>query len=439
MRRFPRPSAYQVADSVLLGLAAAAILAVIVHLVRDKTGFLDLRVYLLLLGVGFVAGVVALGIGLGRGRDTVDGVFIGPTIRSLSILCVFCAIGLIPLIEEPTPPRICDNGTVVSLLDECPPPNNDERCASAKVALTRKLEEAISLGTFGALEAGPKGNLLQAARSVNRTCPSEEAGAALDDLRSYRDSDPADEPTKTADEKTVAYVSIAVQGPVDEDRVVIGQPAPGNPPTVQVTVSEPIIPTVPTPDPGEPEPDPDPGEPEPNQAPQRTVTREYKLGLLPEILNQVLGGIGFGFGGVKVTTKEIQSALENEDVVEGGQTLADSTAPLETASRAQLYWALIQVVKLDASVGGADVETMASALKVDHALAMCFLILSQTTDNENFDFIREMEGVIVNNFAAVRHDLKEEVESCINELIGDQATFNAAQQEFAELMGAYDE
>ncbi len=221
--------------------------------------------------------------------------------------------------------------------------------------------------------------------------------------------------------------------------MVIGQPAPGNPPTVQVTVSEPIIPTVPTPDPGEPEPDPDPGEPEPNQAPQRTVTREYKLGLLPEILNQVLGGIGFGFGGVKVTTKEIQSALENEDVVEGGQTLADSTAPLETASRAQLYWALIQVVKLDASVGGADVETMASALKVDHALAMCFLILSQTTDNENFDFIREMEGVIVNNFAAVRHDLKEEVESCINELIGDQATFNAAQQEFAELMGAYDE
>lgn len=449
MRRFPRPTAFQVADSVLLGLTAAAILAIVVHLARDEMGFLDLRFYLLLFGLGLVAGVAALIVGLGRGRDTVDGVFIGPAVRLFSVLCVVCAIGMIALIESAPIPVTCDDGTVVSSLDDCPPPSpTEERCASAMEALAIKLEEAMSRGTYGALEAGPKGNLLQAAKAVSRTCPPEEAEAALDNLRSYRDADPADEPAKTQDEITVADVSFGLQGPVDEDGVVIGQPVPGNPTTVQVTVPDPVIPPAPTPDAGEPgsngddQPAPErgegEGEPEPDQAPQRAVTREYRLGLLPELLNQILGGVGFGFGGVKITTTEIQSALENEDVVEGGQALADSAAPLETASRAQLYWALIQAVKLDASVGGSDVETIATALQLDHALGMCFLILSKTTDNDNLDFIRDMQSAIVNNFAAVRHELKEEVASCIDEMIGDQATLNAAQQAFTSLMGVYD-
>jgi hypothetical protein len=437
MRRLPRPSVFQVFDSVLLGLATAAILTIIVHFVRDEMGWLDLRVYLVLIGSGFIAGVVTLAIGLGRGRDTVDGVFIGPAVRLFSILCFVCAIGTLALVSSAPGPSKGGGPTT-------PVPSVSDRCASVKEALARKLQEAISRGTFAALEDGPRVSLVQAARSVSRTCPSEEAGAALDNLRFYRDADAADEPEKTQDEATVAAVSYAAQGAVDDDSMVIGQPVSGNPPTVQVTVPEPVIPPAPIPDasdPGSNGDDPietDPGtneeEPRSDQPPQRTVTREYKLGLLPEILNQILGGIGFGFGGVKITTTEIQSALENEDVVEGGQALADTTAPLETIARAQLYWALIQAVTLDESVGGAKVETVASALKRDRALGMCFLVLSKTASNENLNFIQSMEGEIVNSFQAVKHELKEEVESCINELISDQANL---QQAFSVLGEVY--
>lgn len=450
MWRFPRPSAFQAADSVLLGLAAAAILAIIVHLARDNTGFLELRVYLLLCGLGLVVGVFALVIGLGRGRDTVDGVFIGPAVRLFAVLWVVSALGMIGLIEKAPIPVTCDDGTVVSSLDDCSALSpTGGRCASAMEALARKLEEAMSLGAYGTLEAGPKGSLLQAAKSVSRTCPREEAEEALDSLRSYRDADPADEPAKTQEELAVADVSFGLQGPVDEDRVVIGQPEPGDPTKVQVTVPDPVIPPAPTPDAGDPdsndddraarEPGEGNGDTKPDQAPQRTVTREYRLGLLPELLNQIVGGIGFGFGGVEITTTEINSALENEDIVQGGQTLADSTAPIETASRAQLYWALIQAVNLDASVGGSDVETIAKALQIDRALGMCFLILSQTTNNENLDFVRNMESTIVNNFAAARHELKDDVASCIDELIRDQATLNDAQKKFTSQMGVFDD
>lgn len=453
MWRLSRPSAFQLADSVLLGLAAAAIFTIIVHLVQGEAEFLEFRAYMILLGAGLVTAVIALIVGINRGHDKIDGVFMGPKIRISSILCVFIAVGMAGFLVGETQEALkCDDGTVVSSMDQCRPgQSTTERCASAIEHLAMKVDEARAIGTFGALEAGPRGRLLEAAKSVNGTCPIDERTAPIDNFRSYRDAGAEDEPEKTQDQMLVDDLVNAIQGPVENVRVVIDPEAPGNPSTTQVTVPDSSVPVSPSPDAGEPDgegedrPTPDPGDDEgdsdPDSPPEntKTVTREYRLGLLPELLNQILGGIGFGFGGVSITTTEIQSALENNDVVEGGQTLANEAAKLEAAPRARLYWELIQLVTLEESVGGeADVDTIASALQRDPAHAMCLFVVLKETEDEMLEFVSSLEGPILNNFTAVRHELGEDVTSCIDALIEDQDRRDSARQIFQSIMEVLD-
>ncbi len=411
-------------DSLLLAAAVFAVSGCLVFLLGGEKA--NPRFYAMVLaGLGLV---LLLYLGRRRGRNNLDGVFIGPVLRTSALVILVAAGGLWLSLWLATPAADqvcadCDDPVLKRRSEDC------RRRLERVENMLSALKELAGGGRDGLADSADfraKFNSVDGSDYLLADCGGSEIDdhvrrrdALIEELREYYEkptqqplANIADaitkNPAKTADPEKPPY-AVETEPRGIQDAL----------PKVYVVFDDPIQ----SAPPGAGSPGNGGSGTENPSSTRRRV--EYRAEFRPDLLKILLGGFGFGWGAVKITVEEVEGAVEEVKKQNSGQPLEDlfDKKSLTQTERNAFIQKLVELGLLEEATGSEWSKSIRIYLSQRLGMALCMAIsrdigLSRMP-SEGTD-LNELLTRRVGRSPQDRIEIDAEVRSCLEGLAGDR-------------------
>lgn len=368
--------------------------------------------------------VLLLYFGRRRGRNNLDGVFIGPVLRISALVILVGAGGLWLWLAAPAADPVCA---------DCAPPGPKQQSENCRQRLERvenmlsALKEIAGGGRDGLADSAEfraKFNSVDGSDYLLVECGGSEIddhvhrrNALIKELREYYErptqqplANIADaitkNPAKTADPEKPPY-AVETEPPGVQDAL----------PKVYVVFDDPIQ----SAPPGAGSPGNGGSGTENPPSTRRRV--EYRAEFRPDLLKIILGG--FGWGAVKITVEEVEGAIEEVKKQNSGQPLDDlfDKKNLTQTERNAFIQKLVELGLLEEAAGSEWSKSMKIYISQRLGTALCTAISrdiglspmpSRGTD------LNELLTRRVGRSPQDRIEIDAEVRGCLEGLAGDR-------------------
>jgi hypothetical protein len=421
---FPRVQLFQILDSLLAGIAVVSAASIAINYFQENGGYATAEEYLYALGAGILTAGISLIIGFQRGKANVDGVFLGPLVRSATILVIIGgAIDAFNVPPKFIPPPPCEpypacEGSRAPSSNEC-----EERISRLREML-KKIEAE---GGYSALDVGPRKALDEAASKVGIHCAGDEAAKAYDEFKAVRktgasvDNDHDEKQEGIADLIGMSFKQPSKSLPINKKL----------PPIIKSSLDSNGSPDLEIIIPHYSPPPPFQGD-TPQTEESVTRTTVYRHEYRPTFIEQILGGLDLGFG-VSITVKEIESAIRTSTISNRGNPIATLLSKKATnpQARARLLSSLLLVGQIDRQVGGIDNSAVETFVRNDPPMGICFRLVWKVTQDPRFEFIENASELMLNwRDGGKREAVSNDVIACVKELIPDINSQLSALEQF---------